>query len=110
VILGFGQFTATTGTWKSGTKAEAAILTPLKFPTPWNHLEAGILFALGRPLLVFREDGLSGGVFDPGVTDVFVHQIPQPRASQDDLKEIFLKWRGRVDTRYYSDAPREGQL
>jgi len=28
------------------------------------------------PLLIFRERGISGDVFDHGVTDVFVHDIP----------------------------------
>src|SRR5438874_9061480 len=32
--------------------------------TPWNHLESGILFGLHLPTLVFREDGITGGIFD----------------------------------------------
>jgi hypothetical protein len=105
VILGFGQFTATAGTWKPGTREETPISAPAKFPTAWNHLEAGILFSLGRPLLVFREDGVTGGVFDPGVTDVFVHKMPRAapnnRPVQRDLTEVFLKWRDKVGAAYY---------
>lgn len=48
------------------------------FPSPWNHLESGILFGLHLPLLVFAEEGVSGGVFDRGVTDVFIHRMPSP--------------------------------
>src|SRR6478672_11786927 len=76
VILGFNQFTATAGTSKPGTQKETSLSTSMKFPSAWNHLEAGILFSLGKPLLVFREDGISGGVFDPGVSDVFVQKMP----------------------------------
>jgi hypothetical protein len=36
------------------------------YPTPWNQLEAGILFALGLPQLVFKEPGITGGIFDHG--------------------------------------------
>jgi len=106
LILGFEQFHTTTGTWKRGAKDQRKV--PAKgsalFPTPWNHLEAGILFGLGLPILIFREDGISGGVFDDGVTDVFVHKMPPPRpksADQASLKEVFLKWHARVSARYY---------
>src|SRR6476620_11335569 len=44
VILGFTQFTATAGTWKEGTKKQKPLTAPLKVPSPWNQLEAGILF------------------------------------------------------------------
>lgn len=102
IILGFNQFTSNTGISKPGTKSEAAITSGVNFPTPWNHLEAGILYSLRKPLLVFRENGITGGVFDPGVTDVFVHNMPDPKLKNDDLKEVFLKWRSRVDAVYYS--------
>ena len=34
-----------------------------------------LLFALKKPLIVFRE-GLTGGIFDNGVADIFVHEMP----------------------------------
>jgi hypothetical protein len=102
VILGFNQFTATTGTWKPGTKSETSLSGSTKFPSAWNHLEAGILFSLGKPLLVFREDGIMGGVFDPGVTDVFVHKMPNVKDDKSELREVFLKWRDKVGGAYYS--------
>jgi len=106
LILGFEQFQATAGSWKRGTKEERRIRSgePVSFPTSWNHLEAGILFGLGLPILIFREEGISGGVFDNGVTDVFVHKMPPGRPTKTDresLKEVFLKWHARVSTRYY---------
>jgi len=106
IILGFEQFQATSGTWKRGAKEERKVVSKesVLFPTPWNHLEAGILFGLALPILIFREDGISGGVFDNGVTDVFVHKMPPPRpnsADRDSLKEVFLKWHARVSARYY---------
>jgi hypothetical protein len=78
IILGYEQFHATSGTWKRGlgTKDGERMLKPKEtesFPTPWNQLEAGILFGLGIPLLIFRDAGITGGVFDVGVTDVFIH-------------------------------------
>jgi hypothetical protein len=104
VILGFEQARMTGGVVKPGTPAERAVAEPISQPTPWNHLEAGILFGLGLPLLVFREEAVSGGVFDNGVTDAFVHPIPRVGlrgAERQALEEVFLKWGSRVREHYY---------
>lgn len=106
VILGFSQFETKSGIWKNGTpfkesiqKGEVAL-----FPTPWNHLEAGVLFSLGVPLLVFREVGISGGVFDNGVTDLFIHPMPNEKEDYQErkaLRAVFQKWTSEVRTHYY---------
>jgi hypothetical protein len=108
VILGFEQFRATAGVWKVGTKEEEKLSRSksVSFPTPWNHLEAGILFGLKLPLLIFREAEVHGGVFDVGTTEVFVHDMPPPRPGpkkRDELKEGFLKWHGAVSSNYYDE-------
>lgn len=104
--MGFEQFKATAGIWKPGTKEEnnVARSSPVSFPSPWNQLEAGILFGLQLPLLIFREIDVYGGVFDVGTTEVFVHAMPPPRPSRkklDELKEVFLKWHAAVSRIYY---------
>jgi hypothetical protein len=106
IILGFHQFIATAGFWKKGTKEQKRVPRgkPVHFPTPWNHLEAGILFGMQLPLLIFREDTVRGGVFDEGVTDVFIHTIPAGDLSKDNLeafREVLLKWSSRVRDHYY---------
>lgn len=111
IILGYEQFRATAGVWKRGLGREQGERRLKKgpkemeaFPTPWNQLEAGILFGLGLPLLIFREAGISGGVFDIGVTDVFIHPTPLPeitKADRSSLKEVFLKWHYKAAACYY---------
>jgi hypothetical protein len=106
VILGFEQVYADRSIGKRGTTREQVHSEPVLIPTPWNHLEAGILFGLGLPLLVFREDGVAGGVFDHGVTDAFVHRMPtadMARPHRAALTEVFRKWQSRVRARYYGD-------
>lgn len=108
--MGFEQFQATSGTRKRGVGKERGErpLSPeetLSFPTPWNNLEAGILFALNLPLLIFRENNISGGVFDTGVTDVFIHKMPSPTINtkgRNSVKEVFLKWYAKISLHYYS--------
>ena len=106
IILGFEQTIAVAGTSKRGTDEEEKITGQLGFPSAWNNLEAGVLFALGRPLLVFKEEHISGGVFDSGVTDVFIHKMPMGKVSVQNraaLREVFLNWQRRVRAHYYGD-------
>lgn len=51
IILGFEQFRASGGLKKPGTSAEEQVSTSIPIPTPWNHLESGILFGLHLPVL-----------------------------------------------------------
>src|SRR5919198_4798897 len=78
LILGFEQYQSLGGIRKRGTEAEKRHDEPMSIPTEWNHLEAGILFGLRLPILIFREQGIAGGVFDHGVSDVFIHEMPTP--------------------------------
>lgn len=106
IILGFEQFRAETGISKPGSIGEKRISTPVPFPTAWNHLESGILFGLRLPILVFREEGITGGVFDNGVSDVFIHPIPAPGIkgpAKDALRQVFQRWAGKVRDHYYDD-------
>jgi hypothetical protein len=108
VILGFEQLLIRDGVWKRGTKGDHGEKSvdpkkPVSLPTPWNHLEAGILFGLRLPLLVFREAGIEGGVFDLGTTEVYVHTMPSGKLTssrRDELEHVFLKWSASVQTHY----------
>jgi hypothetical protein len=107
VILGFEQIQVYSGIIKPGSPEQKSVTkkTSISIPTPWNQLEAGIIFGLNLPLLIFREPTISGGVFDNGVTDVFVHTFPTPTWKASDekaLQEVFLKWHAKVRTHYYS--------
>jgi len=105
IILGFEQSRAEGLLLKRGTKGEKRLARAVVLPTPWNHIEAGILFSLRVPLLVFKEDGIGDGIFDPGVTDVFIHRMPVPglaAAERHALTAVFLKWQADVRAGYYS--------
>jgi hypothetical protein len=105
VILGFVQFHSKSGIVKPGIRGGAKSVKNVVFPTPWNQLEAGILFSLRLPLLVFKEDGISGGVFDAGVTDVFVHPMPSAgelKSKTSPVREVLLKWQSLVRDHYYN--------
>jgi hypothetical protein len=105
VILGFSQFETDLGIRKKGTVAEEEVRSRVVFPTAWNHLEAGILFALSKPLLVFKESGVFDGIFDPGVTDLFIHPMPASDlrgARRKAFQEILRKFASEVHRHYHS--------
>jgi len=106
IILGFEQFRASGGEFKPGSPNAKATTSSVPFPTPWNQLEAGILFSAGLPMMIFREAGISGGVFDVGTSEVFIHQMPNATTkpdSLDDLDSVFQNWVARVRTHYYGE-------
>jgi len=105
IILGFEQFRSTSGEFKRGSANAKAADSPVTFPTAWNQLEAGILFSAGLPMLIFKEQGMSGGIFDLGTSEVFIHHMPTVDMSPealDDLDTVFQNWVARVRTQYYS--------
>ncbi len=105
VVLGFEQVYVEQGIVKRGTGRERRIDKPLALPTPWNHLEAGVLFSLDLPLLVFKEEGIEGGIFDGGVTEAFIHTLPSSdklASQRKGLSKVFMKWQAKVRDRYYS--------
>jgi hypothetical protein len=104
LILGFEQYRSLSGISKPGSPEAQRHDAHVSFPSPWNHLEAGILFGLRLPILIFREQELAGGVFDPGVSDVFIHEVPTPmdtKARKEGLSDVFLKWQAEVRRHYY---------
>lgn len=104
IILGFEQFRSSQGEFKPGSPKAKAASSAVSFPSPWNQLEAGILYSSGLPMMVFREPGISGGVFDVGTSEAFIHQMPRANNApevRDDLDSVFQNWVARVRTFYY---------
>jgi uncharacterized protein YjbI with pentapeptide repeats len=63
VVLGFRQLEISAGCWRPGTPEEQAT-EGLALATQWNQVEAGMAAALGLPVFVVREPGVTGGVFE----------------------------------------------
>ena len=105
VILGFEQFRSSNGgIYKRGSGSQKRQTTPVVMPTPWNQLEAGILFAQQVPVLIFREEGVKGGVFDVGTSEVFIHNMPNRKmnnSAKESLDMVFQKWTSKVHAHYY---------
>lgn len=74
IVLGLRQTHVISGVKKGGTPSQFE-LSNAYLGTEWNHIEAGMAYMNDLPLLIIRENGVQGGVFDAGNTDLFIHQI-----------------------------------
>jgi hypothetical protein len=110
VIMGFEQYEITKGTRKSGTRSEFRIYgKSVRIPSPWNQIEAGLLFGMRLPLLIFREEGVEGGIFAEGSSNTFVHPMPVPNMNghqKEALNGVLLKWSAQARQIYYNFDPR----
>jgi hypothetical protein len=106
LILGFRQASTKSATLWAGTKVEQANV-PAYWPSAWNQLEAGVLYTLGMPILVFAEDGVNGGIFDPGVANIFIHQFSCEKFDAQErarLGMLLQEW-ARHARNFYTDDP-----
>jgi hypothetical protein len=113
VILGFEQMHVTAGTLKRRARNDRnvdvsqSVDRPLRFPTSWNHIEAGILFALGKPLLIMCEAGIDDGVFYRGAAGRYIYTLPanqqEMKDQEQDFRRVIKDWRGDA-AKLYKDA------
>lgn len=73
MIVGLEQLRVIEGIEKPG--AEDTTVEDRQLPTPWNQIEAGMAFMLDLPIMIMKEDGVEGGVFDTGPSDRAIHEI-----------------------------------
>ncbi|MHB8089976.1 MAG: hypothetical protein ACYDH2_17200 [Anaerolineaceae bacterium] len=70
IVLGVPQLEIQQGILKGET-----IANPLVLGTEWNHLEAGLAYAAGLPLLVIHHHTVTRGIFDRGALNAFLHSV-----------------------------------
>lgn len=110
LILGFRQSEASDLVRWSGTKHQTVDANRTYFPSPWNQLEAGILFSLGVPMLIFAERGVTGGIFDRGVGNLFIHEFDADNFGQAEaemMATLIQDWARHVINHYLADGSRD---
>lgn len=70
VILGYPQIIISGGFIKD-RKIESEIM----LPTEWNHIETGLAYAKGLPVLLIQHKGVKRGVFDRGAVNKFLYEV-----------------------------------
>jgi len=69
IILGYPRYDFSAAISGYGVNNSQILMN---LPTPWNHIEAALSFREPLPVLVIAHEGITGGVFDFGVTGQFV--------------------------------------
>ncbi|MGO4694428.1 hypothetical protein AB4Z50_09110 [Paenibacillus sp. 2TAB26] len=98
VILGFPQLIVQKGISKPNTQQETSIKNKF-LPTPWNHIESSMAFMLQLPMLVIRNQGVEGGIFDVGTTGHFIHTFDlnnQDWVKEHSFLQPFNEWHKEV--------------
>lgn len=98
IIMGYPQIRLETGVLKD-VRIPNEATKELLLPTEWNHIEAGLAFARGLPLLVIHHLGVVRGVFDRGAINNFIYQVDLSDATWPLLPQIkgaFVTWKKDV--------------
>ncbi len=83
IILGYPQIEVQSGKIKNVQQNGTFHLA-----TEWNHIEAGLAYALGIPILVIHDISITRGIFDRGSLNSFLYQIDLKNSNWPLLPEI----------------------
>ena len=92
IVLGYPQYEFYASIAKGGVPEESVSVS---IPTPWNQIEATLAFRQRIPVLLVPHGGVSGGVFDRGVTGGFVLQCDLIHAGwyrTEAFLGVFQRW------------------
>lgn len=97
MIVGLEQIHLREGVQKPRTEQETE-LNDLSLPTPWNQIEAGMAFMLELPMLIIREEGVEGGVFDVGSSERYIHQatLSEEWIESPEFTQPFNSWHEEI--------------
>lgn len=96
IVLGYPKYEISASIRKGG-ESERQIM--LAFPTPWNQIEATLAYVKHLPVLIVAHEGVTGGVFDPGVTGQYVLKKNLKREhwyNDEEFQGVFVVWRSRL--------------
>lgn len=94
IVLGYPQIEVKTGFVK-----DHELTNSLNLSTEWNHIEAGLAYALGLPLLVIHDIKITRGIFDRGVLNSFLHQknfSDKAWGISEDIIGAVTKWKSHL--------------
>jgi hypothetical protein len=91
IILGVPQIEISGGSIKGNT-----ITSSVSLGTEWNHLEAGLAYSAGIPVLIIHHHSVTRGIFDRGVLNAFLHGVDLSEnnwSMQPSLNGAITKWK-----------------
>lgn len=111
IILGYPQIEVKEGVLKGDIIDSSVILA-----TEWNHIEAGLAYAKGLPLLVIHHKGVQRGIFDRGAISKFLYEVDLSNStwfSEESIIGAIGTWREKLNNTNYvesSESPQQDDL
>lgn len=90
IIVGLKSIHITEGEYRPSS-SDSKKLSNVWLSTPWNHIEAGIASALGKPILVIHQQDLADGVFDRDINDSKIAHV-DANISPENFKTVLNTW------------------
>ena len=93
IILGYPQIQITSGYVKETE------ISSLSLSTEWNHIEAGLAYALGLPVLVIHDKSIQRGIFDRGVLNSFLYSkdfTDKAWSISEDIVGALVQWKTKL--------------
>lgn len=97
LILGLEQLHVVEGRETPGAVEERTVEN-LHLPTPWNQIKAGMAFMHELPMLIIKEEGVEGGIFDVGNSDRYIHQATMTTdwLDSEEFLQPFNAWHEEI--------------
>jgi hypothetical protein len=103
IILGYPQIKISEGSIKNEPITSEVLLT-----SEWNHIETGLAYAQGVPLLVIQHHNISRGIFDRGTMPKFIHSVDLSDASWPLNRAILGAFKKlETDVNSHNPTPKE---
>lgn len=90
IIVGLKNIQIKKGVYRPKS-SDKANLSNIWLSSPWNHIEAGIASALGKPILIIHQAELTEGVFDKNINDSRITHI-DAKTTSGEFKSNIQKW------------------
>ncbi len=103
IILGYPQIEVKDGAIK-GDKIDSSVI----LATEWNHIEAGLAYAKGLPLLVIHHTGVRRGIFDRGAIGKFLYEVDLSDStwfSKEPIIGAIVAWKDRLPETIPESSP-----
>lgn len=94
IVFGFRSLYVNQGEYRSNTE-DSRIVSNEVFPTPWNHIEAGMGLMKGVPVLVLADEGVSDGIFDENVDDPLLERYSMEKCLNANFENV-KNWLGSI--------------
>lgn len=94
IVLGIPQIEIEKGKLKG-----EVIKNKIELGTEWNHIEAGLAYSLGHPLLIIHHKNIGRGIFDRGASNSFIYEVDMNESSWSISKEIsgvISNWKSKL--------------